>query len=346
MRLHLFNPENDLALGAGCANYTPPPRVAALSRAGSLMPMWWADDGDMILVSEPMDDDAGWLRHEYGLCGVPGCSGKPAPWGWSAYARRRFRQAGVRDELLLADGDIERMRFLSHRRTSVVVLDALGMKDLAGEEVTDAGRVAELVGEGCALFLKSPWSCSGRGVFGSRGIQPEVICSKAEGIIHRQGSVMVEREYDKIVDFAALFRSHDGVVEFAGWSVFEAARYGAYAGNIVAPQSELLDRIASRDAVRIIPAVEEALTRVVAPHYTGPLGVDMMIYDDGGQRRLHPCIELNLRMTMGFVAMEVQRRLSPSRPGLLGWDYTGGRPSAGLVLLPPRDGFALTLKAL
>ena len=48
------------------------------------------------------------------------------------------------------------------------------------------------------------------------------------------------------------------------------------------------------------------MTEMVAPHDTGPLGVDMLAGNDG---TLNPCIELNLRRTMGFVARDVFNRL-------------------------------------
>ena len=38
----------------------------------------------------------------------------------------------------------------------------------------------------------------------------------------------------------------------------------------------------------------------MAPWYEGPVGVDMLVTSDGN---LHPCIEINWRMTMGMVAV-------------------------------------------
>ena len=41
--------------------------------------------------------------------------------------------------------------------------------------------------------------------------------------------------------------------------------------------------------------------------YKGPLGVDMMIVKDylAGGYFLHPCVEVNLRRTMGHVALSI-----------------------------------------
>ena len=69
MKIHLFNPENDLALGLGCRNYTPPPHAAAIHRAGALLPMWWAEDKDLIIAPVSMKDEAEKLRERFGLRG-------------------------------------------------------------------------------------------------------------------------------------------------------------------------------------------------------------------------------------------------------------------------------------
>ena len=48
--LHLFNPENDLALALGCRHYTPPPHAVAIHNAGALLPMWWAEKEDRVIA--------------------------------------------------------------------------------------------------------------------------------------------------------------------------------------------------------------------------------------------------------------------------------------------------------
>lgn len=337
MRLHLFNPENDLALGAGCKHYTPPPRVVSLHRAGALMPVWWAGDDDFILAPSVVSEDLEFVRRRYGLQPQVGNSGVPSPWGWSLDARRQFAEAGVGGDRLPSVTEVDRMRSLSHRRTSGEILSALGEPVSAGREVTDAAVVMEM--STGPLFLKSPWSCSGRGVFSSRGLSARVLHDRAQGIINRQGSVMVEKEYDRVRDFAALFESGSGRVRHVGWSVFETGGQGAYTGNLVAPQGMLRGMIGCDvDVERIC----EILTEIIAPHYTGPLGIDMMIYrDSDGREALHPCVELNLRMTMGFVAMAIEKRLCAPHPLIVGWEYGD---HAGTPLLLPKDGFALTLR--
>jgi hypothetical protein len=47
-------------------------------------------------------------------------------------------------------------------------------------------------------------------------------------------------------------------------------------------------------------------------NYVGPFGVDMMALPDG---KVHPCVELNLRKTMGHVALNISKKIA--EPGMM-----------------------------
>lgn len=327
------------------------------------MPVWWADKGDAIIApTEYGEADAAWLRSEWGLEAqlwkrpdvriepdlTASISHLPSPWGWSEDARRQFMSAGVETDALPTSEAIASLRMLSHRRSSIAILSGLGRDDLLPREVTDPSLVLQLEAEEPGRFLKSPWSCSGRGVFCARGLPPKVLAEKAAGIIHRQGSVMVEHGVDKVAEFGALYECHpeEGAC-FRGLSMFLTEPRGAYLGNIVALQSHFLDRIESlgllSDVETVTRQLEGVLTQLLDGRYDGWLGIDMMAYNDcNGITRLHPCIEMNLRMTMGVVAMKIADRIAPSHPQLMAWQRTATDPTFTL-LLPPREGFALSL---
>lgn len=349
-RLHLYNPANDLALGLGCRNYTPPPNAASLQRAGALLPLWWAEAGDCVLAPGADMAGAASLKALYGLEGEPvsearGCDAIPDPWGWSADAVRIFASAGVGADSLPSDRDIESMRMLSHRRTSILMLREMERDDLLPLETSDPQEAVAMEQEYPGCYIKSPWSGSGRGVFCAGGLSPEILASKAAGIIHRQGSVMVERGMKgKQADFAMLFHIADGVARYRGISMFLTENRGMYSGNIVASQEWIFSRLAAmagRDNLeRTAQTAAEALGKIVGHQYEGWAGMDMMVCREG---MIHPCIEVNLRRTMGVVAMDVAAKLSPSRPGLMAWRR--GKPD-GLTLLPPAEGWALCLSPL
>ena len=47
------------------------------------------------------------------------------------------------------------------------------------------------------------------------------------------------------------------------------------------------------------------LGQVLCGVYAGPLGIDMMVVRHEGSLLVHPCVEMNLRATMGHVALRV-----------------------------------------
>ncbi|MDE5915106.1 MAG: hypothetical protein K2G71_00870, partial [Duncaniella sp.] len=110
----------------------------------------------------------------------------------------------------------------------------------------------------------------------------------------------------------------------------------------------LADMIDFDSLMGIISRQKEILTELTATAYKGWMGVDMMVYNDGGRRRVMPCVELNLRMTMGVVALKVSERLGVGTPHFLAWEH---RPTTNnndetpdsLIILPPTDGFTLRL---
>ena len=357
MKIHLFNPENDLALGLRCRHYTPPPHAAAIHRAGALLPMWWAERDDLILAPATLSKEARRLSECFGLNGTV-CQDattfegieEASPWGWSADAKRQFLRAGVRDSILPTDEATMRMRELSHRRMSVEIVSRLSGEYPIAIETTDPDRVVELERLNPGCFIKSPWSGSGRGVFCARSLDDGALRRRAEGIIHRQGSVMVERGLDKVMDFAVLFHSDGKCVRFMGLSVFATEARGMYSGNIVAPQSllwEEIRRYIAPEALRELISDEETiLGNLIGNDYRGWMGVDMMIYrDTTGENKIMPCVELNLRMTMGVVALKIAERLGVNDRRFLAWEHntTGGE---GQILLPPSDGFTLRLSAI
>lgn len=63
-------------------------------------------------------------------------------------------------------------------------------------------------------------------------------------------------------------------------------------------------------------------------HYVGPLGIDAMVVrpsdgpDNIDSHLLHPCVELNLRNTMGHVALGIQKSLT-GQPHTMHIAYNG-----------------------
>ena len=46
----IFNPDNDLALANGDPNYLPPKSARRMAEDLAMLPAWWAEKGDTILI--------------------------------------------------------------------------------------------------------------------------------------------------------------------------------------------------------------------------------------------------------------------------------------------------------
>lgn len=186
------------------------------------------------------------------------------------------------------------------------------------------------------FYVKAPWSSSGRGVFRGRDISE----AQVAGIIRRQGSVMLERGYDGVQDFAALYYARGGDVAFHGYSMFFTGG-AAYGGNLLLTDEEIARRIGEMAGAARLAEVRCEVGRLLAetaaaPGYEGPLGVDMLVYRSGDGFDIAPCIEVNLRYTMGFVAHGAVER---GVRGRMTVTSGGDIPAGAFALSAPAGGF-------
>ena len=121
-------------------------------------------------------------------------------------------------------------------------------------------------------------------------------------IIKTQGSVMVEPYYNKVKDFGMEFEvDKDGKVHYLGLSLFHT-KNGAYIGNLLATEESKREQMACYVSLGLLDEIKQhIIDNVQLNDYVGPFGIDMMIVKGG----LHPCVELNLRRTMGHVALNI-----------------------------------------
>lgn len=321
MYAHLFFPENDIALGRNIANYTAPRAAVGLRMSGQLLPLWFMEPDDVVVAQEV---DAAWLdeqRRRFGLTAriFDGCTAgfKPAPWGWSLASRRWFERLGFDSSTMPDDRRIEEIRLLSHRRTALKIAARLQAEGLSatpvGRECATPDEVEAFAESAGEVVVKLPWSSTGRGVVMFGADEFDSYRKQIAGMIANQGSVCCEPRLKCVQDLAMLFTIAGGRVRYEGLSVFRSAASGSYEGNILAPQSELEQMCAQMlgydSPVKAQKALPTILEDIIGKAYEGPLGVDMMIYENSdGTRALDACIELNLRNTMGHVALQFFRR--------------------------------------
>ena len=320
--VYLFNPEHDLALAHGAHNYTAPPFARQLRHDLRLLPAWLAPAGSCIAVPDdvPIDEDNRWL-HDHGLNVTPVPISQIAelgscrfhPWGWDAALRYRLLQAGVSPDNLPNDEQLDWIRRLSHRRTSIFVHQALGgFFSPCPVELHTRDDIVAFMNQHPGCYLKMPWSGSGKGIY--RVIDPQGdqhVHHWIEGALRRQGSLLCEVGLNRVQDFAIECECCGGKTRLTGYSVFDSDFHSQFGTGRVAPMEELhrflLEQYPALDEV--VDDVLTTIDNVVAPHYDGPLGIDMMLYKkEDGTMALNPCVEVNLRMTMGMVTAAMGSR--------------------------------------
>lgn len=322
VNVYLFNPEHDLALAHGAHNYTAPPFARQLRHDLRLLPAWVAPPGSYIAVPDdaPIEDDRRWLRdHHLDVTPVPisriadlgDC--RIHPWGWDATVRHQLLSCGVSSACLPTDEQLDWIRRLSHRRLTIMMHEALGNAfSPPPVELKTRQEVAAFMHAHPGCFLKMPWSGSGKGIY--RVIDPEGdnhVPQWVAGALKRQGSLLCEVGLDRMQDFAIECECREGKTLLTGFSVFDSDFHSQFGRGRVAPMGELHQFLVKQYPAldKVIDDVLAALDRFIAPHYCGPLGVDMMYYRAGdGQIALNPCVEINLRMTMGMVTAAMGER--------------------------------------
>lgn len=350
MILHVFNPEHDIALAYNNPYFTAP-RAGRLMRVSlDWLPLLWANEGDLILVHESKDNQGNTIPN---IPHLPKCQfvthkqlnrwkndiSRVEVWGWDSAIKHELEKINIPCNLLPTDEQLTHIRLLSHRRYAMHALEEL----LTDNSFKSTARTTNLIGEAKEIdsllefssytqnlnqfVIKSPWSSSGRGVrIVSHGLD-SALQKWTRGVIQQQGSIMIEPLYDKIIDFGAEFVSNENDVTFAGLSIFKTLK-GTYEGNLLKSELQKESFLAHWISIdflhRIIQRLCLILKRDVTPWYKGYIGVDMMIINTGKQTALHPCVEINLRRTMGHVAIALFER-SKDLYDSMRIDYNDGR---------------------
>ena len=311
-----------MALANDVERFTLPHVIQEFRMNLGYMPALWAADGDCVLVDDvpfavkalsqcrKAHADVLFITNEglrdFTFTGIE-------PWGWDRAVRRALLDAGVDAGSLPSDEYLSYVRDLSDRRRTIDVLNFVrtGIEDATcGESMfcSTTAEVDEALSERGKIVVKAPWSSSGRGVkYVDRGFS-QSLSGWVANVVGRQGGVMVEPYYRKVKDFALEFCSDGGGnVCYCGVSVFKTDK-SSYSGNLVATEEEKLSALfkflPENLIFDVIRRYESYFSKGLFSRYKGLFGVDMMVVasNDGRGFLLHPCVEINVRRTMGHVA--------------------------------------------
>lgn len=344
--LHIFNPEHDMALASGQPRFIAPHAGRQLRADLGYVPAFWANDNDLVLVDE-VEGALEAVRHLKRYAHDVAFVNKAdlarmdvrmidciEPWGWDGKLCTELLDAQPElKPLLPADALLEEMRRLSHRRFAAEnVLPQLKTLDsrLTGESIccTSVEQALQQVECRADSVLKAPWSGSGRGLRYVRRTLTAHERGWMNNVVARQGSVMVEPRYRKVCDFGMEFYASADGVRYQGLSLFQTEN-GAYAGSVLATEQDkekMMERYVSAGLLqRVRQGIVDILTPLLCGIYTGAFGVDMMIVAGTADAfLLHPCVEVNLRRTMGHTALALSPDAFSAR-GVMRIGYTGGR---------------------
>lgn len=190
------------------------------------------------------------------------------------------------------------------------------------------------------LLIKSPYSSSGRGLLWLRNGLGSKERELLRGMFKKQKLISIEPILNKKMDFSMQFMTDGkGGIHFEGLSIFYTNEKGAYLGSLIESQEKILTRITEWIPEHLLISVKTALIQILekkyASLYKGCLGVDMMIYEECGNHHIHPCVEINMRYNMGFLATQIkQNHIAPTSSGVFHINF---HPKIGEVLRIHRD---------
>ncbi|MDR3268058.1 MAG: hypothetical protein LBT83_03205 [Tannerella sp.] len=342
-KVHYFNPGHETAVWLGMTHYTPPAPVCKMMSDLALLPLWYGEEGDYVLADETTEASRFLSSLPFELSPpampvspekiafLPADNIEAAPWGLSPQSVHLFMSLRKDHAALTVPPYNDIHRRLTGRLTAAECLSEIqyllpDMPPLVRPRFcSNTDEIRQFIAT-CPppYLLKMPYSCSGQGLHWIRNREPDATSLRwITGAMKKQGQVSIEQALDKVHDFAMEFESDgNGQLTYKGLSVFHTLPKGPFGSSLLGHpdmlEKQLLSCVSPQQLHDVRNAVTTVLTEMLAPVYRGYLGVDMLIYRRNGSFSIHPMIELNLRYTMGLVALQVSSRLiHPSVQGRL-----------------------------
>ena len=332
--IHYFNPDHETAVLNASKYYHPPAHVVKIQTDLAFLPAWYASGGDSVFLETSLPDTFILSCKSINLRANPVTPGDFSEnsetfqqsavelWGISPQSVHFFERVNKQWNLSLVIPQWkEEFRFLGSRFASQQLLAGLLDRiseiehDILPRFISDVETVEEQIVQSQApLLIKSPFSSSGRGLL---KLPPGILAQSERqiisGMLKKQKQVSIEKMLKKILDFSMQFEITDQrETKFIGYSIFQTNAKGAYEKSRLENQNRLENQITHWINPEIVLQTRRVLTVIIqemySPYYTGIIGIDMLIYKTGDSYRLHPCVEINMRKTMGFLAIRLTEK--------------------------------------
>lgn len=349
MAILYFNPGHETAVLNASPYYMAPANVVAMQKELSFLPAWYGAWGDFVLVDNAEDS-----REYYSFISelfpyLP----KPITeaeienypdeevslWGISPQAIHYVKSI-YSSVSTVAEWKEEYTSLHSRQMAKECLERLIDMfpqieRTIIPQFYTELDSIENVVNNSLSQWLaKAPYSSSGRGllwlpVTGVTRTERQIL----HGILKKQGSVALERVLDKDTDFAMEFISDGkGDITFEGYSLFYTNVKGAYMGNSLDSQEEIKAQLGCKISLSLLEGIKNELLAILkdkyAPYYKGCIGVDMMIYKENDEYKVHPCLEVNMRYNMGYLALKVcGNYLHPASKGMFKIDFRANERS-------------------
>jgi len=335
--VHWFNPNAELQVAAGRhgVKFFPKKMSASMEEDCEMVMLAWCRQDDITLMRKPPSNEhlaylkrAGFRLPEIVAMGALNERklGGMRPWAWSPDAAELLRgNAGqVSPAVPWQWREAVPAEWLS-KEIGVRLLEQMGVAERAVVcRTADAAMEAiNSMLEFGKVLVKGVFGCAGRDhlrVDAGEEMQAREWVSR---VLADHGCVVVERWRERVADFSVLYEMDAGKVDLVGMTVMENDERGRFLGSRVAPKwGSLLDQEVAAflyRKARVMDWYQEKIPAVLSeilPGFVGPLGVDAMVFREAdGTLGWSPVVELNVRMTMGRVALEL---MGKSRPGSAG----------------------------
>ncbi|MFC5051777.1 DUF455 family protein [Rubritalea spongiae] len=340
--LHWFNPNaesEELAL-LNKKSFSPKRNVALLEEDLDMIPLAWARRDDVLLLrKEPSREHLRNIR-AWGFP-MPECIsiedpkdlkerriGGMRPWAWQQTASDVLKPYSS----TMSENVSQKWRahceskWMSKRMGYELELQLGGA---VGEWCSSVSAVEKYVKEASGdVLLKAAFSNAGRGhcrLLNGKWTQ------SSEGWLKRalkeHGAVLAEPWLDRVVDFSAQYEvGDDGEIKQVGMTRVLNDELGRFKGSLVLPKwAQGLDAELSAFLFRDCQAnafykyeLPKALQELIARSgYVGAIGVDSMVSRNAnGAFVFRPVVEVNVRHTMGRVAVELLKKTAPGLGGV------------------------------
>ncbi|MEW4490048.1 hypothetical protein AB1L42_18335 [Thalassoglobus sp. JC818] len=255
------------------------------------------------------------------------------PWGWTESAREFCQKF----QLLMHSPSQKAVRDVNSRKTSRQLSIELGCP-LPGEILIDSmddliSALASIVYEN-GFVIKTEFGQSGRGQI--RSETTDLAASQLAWVKKRLktgSSLFLEPRLTPILELGIQWDIPESgePVMFAVTQLKSSAQ-GRYTQTIVHPSD-----LPEEPTTAILSFQRQAVQRLQADGYFGPVGIDAMIYQGADQRpQVRPLQDINGRWTMGRLACFWAQQCFPDRRDV-GWTHSRETPVPGAIRTSPHQ---------